>query len=151
MKIFFYTILGILGVTVVGIGLALIGSALNLITIPWLTFDSKVNMDRGIVTQTYNADNALYNYHWFQETAGEIVTAQQNIDVASSTLAEFRANAGKQSTWGYAEQTEYSNLLTASEGTITYYNGLVNTYNAKAKEADKSMFVNGLPLFFNLN
>jgi hypothetical protein len=142
---------GIILACIVGIVLlSAIGSALNLITIPWLQFDSKVQTNRDIVTSTYNAQNALYNYHWFQEQAGEIKTADQNIEVASSSLASFETNAGARSTWDFQDKTEDSRLRSVLQGNIAYYNGLVNNYNARAGEADRSIFQNGLPLFFNL-
>jgi len=131
--------------------LAVIGSATNLITIPWLKFDKQVQMNRDIVTKTYNADNALYNYHWFQETAGDITALKQNIDESKQSLAEFEASAGARSTWGFQEQEEDSQLRTVVLGQQQQYNSLVQNYNAKAGEADKSMFVNGLPTFFSLN
>lgn len=138
-------------VAIVGlIGLALLGSAMNLITIPWLKFDSQVNMTRDITTKTYSADNALYNYHWFQEQAGTIKTASQNIVEASSSLASFEESAGARSTWSFEDKTEDNRLRSVLQGTVTYYNGLVNDYDAKAGEADRSIFVNGLPTFFSL-
>lgn len=146
MKIFGITMLVILGLVV----LSAIGSALNLITIPWLKFDSQVQMTRDINTKTYSADNAIYNYHWFQQQAQDIKTASENIDVASSSLASYEAKIGPTSGWTYAEQTEDANLTSILQGQRQYYNGLVNDYNARAGEADRSIFQNGLPIFFNL-
>ncbi len=130
--------------------LAVIGSALNLITIPWLKFDSKVNMERDIVTKTYNADNALYNYHWFQEKAGEIKTAQMNIEVTKEAVVSFEASAGPRKDWTFEDKTEDARLRAVAEGNRTYYNSLVNEYNARAGEVDRSIFKDGLPLFFSL-
>ena len=146
MKTTAYVLVAIIGLVL----LSALGSALNLITIPWLAFDSKVQMNRDVVTKTYNADNALYNYHWFQETAGSIKTAQQNIDVASSSLADFEASAGPRKDWAFQDRTEDSRLRSVLQGSVQYYNDLVNTYNAKAGEADRSIFKDGLPLFFKL-
>jgi hypothetical protein len=144
-------ILGIIGFIVIMFVLALIGSGLNLITIPWLKFDSQVNMNRDIVTKTYNADNAIYNYHWFQETAGQLKAYQTNLTDAQQAVTDFKTNAkGDMSTWSYAETTEYARLNAVAQGIGQEYNNLANEYNAKAGEADKSMFVNGLPTFFNL-
>ena len=145
-KISLWIFLGLIAVFV----LALIGSALNLITIPWLKFDSKVNANRGIVQKTYSADNELYNYHWFQETAGDITALQQNIAASKQAVTDFQTNAGPRSSWGYQEEQEFENLQAVVLGQQQQYNSLVQTYNAKAGEADKSMFVSGLPLFFNL-
>lgn len=130
--------------------LSAIGSALNLITIPWLKFDSQVQMSRDIVTKAYSADNAIYNYHWFQQQAQDIKTASENMAVASSSLASFEASAGPRSGWSYEDKTEDSNLRSVLQGQSQYYNGLVNDYNARAGEADRSIFQNGLPTFFSL-
>ena len=132
------------------VGLGLLGSALNLITIPWLKFDSQVQMNRDIVTKTYSADNALYNYHWFQETAGEIKATDAKIADAQSALADFETSAGPRKDWSFDDKTEDARLRSVYQGLKSYYNSTVQEYNAKAAEQDKSMFVDGLPTFFSL-
>ena len=139
-----------IGVIVFLVIVAGIGSALNLFTIPWLRFDSQVQMNRDVITKTYSADNALYNYHWFQQQTQDIKTASQNIDVASSSLSSFESSAGARKDWSFDDKTEDSRLRSVYQGTVTYYNGLVNDYNARANEADRSIFQDGLPLFFSL-
>lgn len=144
-------ILIILGVIVGLFFLAVIASAMNLITIPWLKFDRQVQAERDITAKTYNADNELANYHWFQETAGSIKALDTSIQQADAAVAEFKTNAkGDMSTWTYAETTEYSRLSAVSQGLKQQYNSLAQEYDAKANEQDKAMFVNGLPLFFSL-
>lgn len=146
MKIFSYTVLVIIGFVLLGV----IGSALNLITIPWLKFDRQVQMNRDIITKTYDADNALYNYHWFQEKAGEIKTAEQNVAVASSSMTMFKESAGERKNWTFEDKTEDARLRQLFVGSVNYYNGLVNDYNARAKEVDRAIFKDSLPTFFSL-
>lgn len=146
MKILGYTLLGFVGL----IFLAGIGSFLNLITIPWLTFDSKVQMNRDIVTKTYNADNALYNYHWFQETSADLTATQQKIVNAQASVDSFKTSAGPRSGWSFQEETEFDRLNAVLVGLNSYYDDEANQYNAHASEVDRSIFQNGLPLFFNL-
>lgn len=144
-------VLIILGVLVGMFFLAVIASAMNLITIPWLKFDSQVQMNRDITTKTYNADNALANYHWFVETSGSIKALDTSIQQADAAVIEFKTNAkGDMSTWSYAETTEYARLTSVAQGLKQQYNSLAQEYDAKASEQDKAMFVNGLPLFFSL-
>lgn len=140
----------IIGAVIITIGLAGLGTALNLVTIPWLTFNSKIQTNRDIVTKTYSADNALYNYHWFQEQSGVINTAKQNIDISTEALNSFELNAGVRSSWSFEDKTEDSRLRQVIAGNKSYYNSLVNDYNARAKEVDRAIFQDGLPLFFNL-
>lgn len=146
MKYVAYGILALMIFT----GLGIVSSALNLITIPWLKFDSKVNMERGIVKKTYNAENALYNYHWFQERAGSIKALESQIVIADKAVADFETDAGPRSTWGFEDKGEHARLSAIAQGLKNERRSQVEEYNARAGEADRAMFVDGLPLFFNL-
>lgn len=130
--------------------LSIIGSTLNLITIPWLKFDAQVQTNRDIVTKTYNADNALYNYHWFQERAAAIKALDQTIAQSTAAQASFEASAGARSTWTFEDKTEDNRLRQVVLGQQAQYNSLVNEYNARAGEVDRNIFQDGLPTFFNL-
>lgn len=146
---------GFIGVTllVVGgiVGLTVLASAMHLITIPFLKFNSQVQMNRDIVQKTYNADNAIYNYHWFKETAGEIKATEAKIKNAQETQADFRASAGVRSEWTFEDKNEDARLGSVVLGLKNYYQSIVAEYNARANEADRAIFSSELPLFFNLN
>lgn len=139
----------LIGLAVV-IGLGAIGSVTNLITIPWLKFDSKVNMERGIVTKTYNAENAIYNYHWFQQTSEDIKSTDRKITDAQAALTDFEASAGVRTAWTFEDKTEDSRLRSVVQGLKSAYNDLTADYNARAKSVDRAIFQDSLPLFFNL-
>ncbi len=130
--------------------LAVVGSAMNLITIPWLKFNSQVQMNRDIVTKTYNADNALYNYHWFQERAGEIKATEVKIQNAIDAKVQFEKDAGARKDWTFEDKIEDSRLGAVVLGIKNHYEDIVKEYNARASEADRSIFSQELPLFFNL-
>lgn len=142
---------GITALVLVGLfGLSILGSALNLITIPWLKFDAQVQTNRDVVTKTYNADNALYNYHWFQERAAAITALDTTIGQSQAALTSFEASAGARSTWTFEDKTEDNRLRQVVLGQEAQYNSLTNEYNARAGEVDRNIFQNGLPLFFSL-
>lgn len=105
-------------------------------------------MNRDVVRKTFNADNALYNYHWFQERAGAIKALDQQIVIADKAVSDYKADAPKIQT--FEDKTELARLRSVAQGLRSQRASFVNEYNAKAGEADKSMFVDGLPLFFNL-
>jgi hypothetical protein len=132
------------------VAISVVGVALNLITIPWLGFSSKVQMNRDVVKKTYNADNALYNYHWFQERAGSIKALDQQIVIADKAVTDFETSAGPRKEWTFEDKNEASRLRSVAQGLKNERKSQVEEYNAKAGEADKAMFVDGLPLFFNL-
>lgn len=130
--------------------LAVVGSAMNLITIPWLKFDSQVQTNRDIIKKTYNADNALYNYHWFQERSGSIKALGETIAQSSTALESFEVSAGARKDWTFEDKTEDSRLRQVVLGQKAQYNSLVNEYNARAGEVDRAIFQDGLPLFFSI-
>lgn len=139
-----------LGLVVLMVGSALVASAFNLITIPWLRFDSKVNMERGIVKKTYNADNALYNAHWFQERAGSIKALEANIVTADTAVTDFETAAGPRKDWTFEDKTEDARLRAVAQGLKSERKSQIEEYNARAQEADRAIFVDGIPLFFKL-
>jgi hypothetical protein len=143
-------VLIVLGSLIGLVVLGAIGVGLNLITIPWLKFSSQVQMNRDIVTKTYNADNAIYNYHWFQERSGAIIALDATIKQSQAAQADFEASAGPRSQWTFEDKAEDSRLRAVVQGQEAQYNSLVNEYNARAGEADRSIFQNGLALFFSL-
>jgi hypothetical protein len=141
-------ILGVITFTVVGYGL---GVVIGIFSLPFAKLSSQIQANHDIQDKTYNADNILYNYHWFQETAGQLNAYQQNLTVAQQAVTDFKTNAkGDMSTWSYAETTEYARLNSVAQGIAQEYNSLANEYNAKAGEADRGIFKDGLPLFFSL-
>lgn len=146
MKTFAIIVLVISGLVI----LSAVGTGLNLITIPWLQFNSQIQTNRDIVTKTYNADNALYNYHWFRERATSITALDKTITQSQLALTSFEMSAGARSTWSFDDKQEDNRLRTTVLGQQAQYNNLVGEYNARAGEVDRSIFQNGLPLFFNL-
>ncbi len=143
-------VLVVLGVVALMIVLAAVGSLLNLITIPWLKFDSQVQMNRDVITQTYDADNALYNYHWFKQKAEEIKATDTKAGIALEALNTYAKEWPDKSKWTYIDKEEYNRLNTNYIGLKNYYNDLVADYNAKAKMVDKAIFKDNLPLFFDI-
>lgn len=145
-KIIGWGVLGLVGLFL----LTVVASAMNLITIPWLKFNSQVQMNRDIVTKTYNADNAIYNYHWFQERLQAIKATEVKIENAKTTQAQFKTDAGVRTAWTFEDKTEDARLGTIVLGLKNHYQDIVAEYNARSNEADRAIFSQELPLFFSL-
>lgn len=146
MKIFGITVLVVIGFFL----LAVIGSAMNLITIPWLKFNSQVQMNRDIVSKTYNAENALYNYRWFKDRHEVIKATEIQIENAIQAQDSFRLNAGVRSSWTFEDKTEDARLGSVVLGLKNHYQEIVAEYNSRAQQVDRAIFIDDLPLFFNL-
>jgi hypothetical protein len=130
--------------------LAALGSALNLITILWLKFNRQVQTKRGIIERTYNTDNALAQYHWFKERAEAIKADQEKIKITQGQVDVFETSAGERKTWTFEDKTEHARLQSVVSGIKSHYQDLVAEYNARAKEVDRAIFKDALPLFFSL-
>lgn len=144
--------IGVALLVIVGlIGLSVVGMALNIITIPWLKLGSKVQMERDVVQKVYNADNALYNYHWFQEKGEAIKATKAKIKIANEAIASFELSAGARKDWTFEDKTEHARLSAVAQGLKSHLEESVAEYNARAKEVDRAIFKDELPLFFSLD
>jgi len=145
-KVIGYTLLALIGV----LTLSFVGSLFRLISLPFLQFGAQVNTNEGIIQKTYNADNALYNYHWFQERKAALEALDLTIVQSQASLKDFEAAAGARSGWTFEDKTEDSRLRAVVLGQQSQYNSLAKEYNAHANEVDRAIFKDGLPLFFSL-
>lgn len=145
---------GVVGWILLGIGgvilLGVLGTALNLITIPWLKFNKQVKMNRDIVSQTYTAENAIYNYHWFKEKYFSIKATEIKIVTVKEDFESFQKNAGPRKDWTFEDKGEESRLRSVLTGLKNFYEDQVNEYNARASQVDRAIFKDSLPLFVNL-
>lgn len=133
------------------IALAVVGSAMNLITIPWLKFNKQVQLNRDLVDRMYDVDNALYNYHWFKERVEAIKATKNKVANATTELANFQVIAGDRSKWTFEDKNEEARLRTIVMGLKSHYEDQAGEYNARAKEADRAVFQDELPTFFSLD
>lgn len=132
------------------VGTAIIATALNIITIPWLKLNRRVDMEREIVAKTYDADNALYNYRWFKDRYEEIKATEGKIENAEQDITNFERSSGNRSTWTFEDKNEYSRLISVRTGLKNYYETIVGEYNSRAKQVDRAIFKDELPLFFTI-
>lgn len=139
-----------MGFVIVIILLSVVGAALGIVTLPWFNLTSKIQSNQDIIQKTYQADNVIYNYHWFQEHAGAIKALSDTITQSQDAVVSFEAAAGPRKEWTFEDKTEDARLNAVVQGQKAQYNSLSQEYNARAGEADRSLFVNGLQTFFKL-
>ena len=131
--------------------LGVTGTALKWAFLPWNQLNTKLESNYKIIQKTYDADNQIYNYHWFQERAGAIEATKAQIKQADLAASSFDNLAGDRSKWTFEDKTESARLKAVAQGLRSHYENLVNEYNARANEADRSIFQDGLKTFFPLN
>lgn len=130
--------------------LGFLGSVFHLISLPFMKFDQQVNLNDQLIKKTYNVDNALYNSHWFQERQAAIKAEDQNIEVAQAQVDSYEKLHGDPTKWSFEVSTEDSRLRSVVQGVTAARNSDAQEYNARAQEADRNIFINGLPTFISL-
>ena len=75
------------GIVAVIIGLTLLGNALDIVSVYWNAEKAKATVNGRVTQATYGTDNALSNIAYFHNQCNTILTDQQNVVNAKSTLA----------------------------------------------------------------
>lgn len=92
-----------------------------------------------------DADNAIYNYEWFEFQYAEITATEKKIRTAQTAVQEHKDMFGPAIDWSPTTQTTYSRLKTNEIGLVNHYDSSVEEYNARAKLKTRSIFKNKLP------
>lgn len=124
-------LIGAMGLAVVGgIGFG----ALNLLAQPGR-----------IVQKTFDADNMIYNYEWFRQQYADIQAMDQKIAASQASLAAFENSAGPRSGWASSDRNRWDFLNSQVLGLTNQRTTMVATYNGRASQANRSIFMAGLP------
>lgn len=124
-------LIGLMGLTVVGgVGFG----ALNLLSQP-----------ARVVQKTFDADNMIYNYEWFRQQYADIQSMDQKIAASSASLAAFEKSAGPRSGWASSDRNRWDFLNSQVLGLTNQRTTMVATYNGRASQANRSIFMAGLP------
>lgn len=136
--VFFSLLVGAVSIISVGLGI---------ITLPWHTVTAQVDSGHEIIEQTYEADNAIYNYEWFKTQYEDIKAQERKIQTTKNQIDEFKSVYGtNMSEWDTPTKQTYSQLQTTYTGQKGYYENLVADYNARSQMANRNIFKDGLPM-----
>lgn len=110
------------------------------------TIDQSMDMAYGIVDQTLDADNAIYNYEWFKQQEADIrkgieneKIAQEEYDTFVSSLPELRID------WSDFDKREEASLRASISAIQKVTNSAIEDYNARASMANRNIFNDNLP------
>lgn len=143
-KFWIFSISSIIGLIVV---IPLLCAALGLITLPFLRFEKKVQLNQGVISQTYDTQYCLSNYHWFLETYQAIQQADTQIANFQQQITDFKNTYGNDpSTWGFTAQQSYNETTSELTGVQNQKADWIGQYNARTQELDRVACKN-LPLY----
>jgi hypothetical protein len=146
-------IIGIITLIVVGFFVLYgLGILMGLITVPFHSASNIVNTKHDVIDKTVNANNAIYNYEWFKQQSEDIVANLKKITNAKASLADFELSAGVRAGWTFEDKTEDARLRSIVLGLQNQQEQMVADYNARAKMANRNIFLNGIvPDFYDVN
>lgn len=145
-----HIVLGVVAFFVAIIGLPLLFAALGLINLPFLGFEKKVQLNQGVISQTYDTQYCLQNYHWFKETLADIQQKQTQVTNFQQQLTQMKQDYGNTSpnTWSFQAQQAYNEIASEETGVSNAISDESAQYNAKSQELDRKACEN-LPLYVN--
>lgn len=144
-------VLGLFGFFILYLVLGYTLAAMNIIALPLFKLQTQIQSAQGIITKTYDPNNAIYNYDWFKERYQSIQALDTQIQQAQDSETSYNAALPADRTkWGYVEQTESARLHSVVLGLQQEKQSQVAEYNARAQEVNRNIFINGLPTFIQL-
>lgn len=142
-----HILLGVVGFFVLVIGLPLLFAAIGLINLPFLDFEKKVQLNQGVISQTFNTQYCLNNYHWFLETYQDIQQKQQQVQQFQTTLDTLKQDYGSDmSKWSFTAQQNFNETQSELTGVQNAVFDETGQYNARTQELDRVACKN-LPLY----
>jgi len=101
-------------------------------------------------SKTLNADNAIYNYHWFKQQKEDIDATKEKLISAKKLSDNFKLSAGERKDWTFEDKNESARLDTVALGLENLLTQQIADYNARANMSDRNIFQDGiLPNFID--
>ena len=94
-----------------------------------------------IFEKTVDADNVLYNYEWFKSQYQEVKSLERKVGIAEAAIASFEASAGPRAGWDFRTRDESFRLSANLSGVRNVRSDAVAEYNARARMANRSIFM----------
>jgi hypothetical protein len=98
-----------------------------------------------VYEKTLDADNVIYNYEYFKQAVEDISAIDRKIVTAQNAIEQFNLNAGSREKWDFRDKEESARLATNLTGLKNVREDMVATYNGRARMANRSIFMKGVP------
>lgn len=135
-------------IIIIGSILAAVGGAwiLKAALLPAMTVTTQIDSAGNVITKTYDADNAIYNYEWFKQQHEDILATERIISNTDTQMKAYKDLYGNASEWDWQTRQDYNSLQTKFLGQQNFYEDLVAEYNARSQMANREIFKDKLPL-----
>ena len=144
MKIFGYIVLAIIGIALV----SAVGIGLKIAFFPVKVGQNEVQTGYDAVDKVINADNAIYNYHWFKQQKEDIDALGRKYKNASDSYDSYVITITGEKT--FEDKTEIARLNSVKVGIKNQLEQVIADYNARLAMADRVIFKDSiLPSFID--
>jgi len=137
--------------TGISLGAAMLGGLMVLTVIGGVGFGALnlLSQPARVVQKTFDADNMIYNYEWFRQQYADIQAMDQKIAASKASLTAFETSAGPRSGWASSDRNRWDFLNSQVLGLTNQRTTMVAAYNGRASQANRSIFMAGLPEIIN--
>lgn len=119
------------------------GLIVRTLMLPVRVVSKSVETTEGVIDKTLNADNAVYNYEWFKQQEQDIIGVKAKIANSLDAVDNFEKLSPPRKEWTFEDKDEYSRLQSVKLGLQNQLQDMVADYNARAKMANRSIFLTG--------
>jgi len=134
-----------IGVAVV-IGILLTSLFMRVVLFPAHVADKAMDTAEGVVDQTLNANNALFNYENFKDLYNGAKAQKANIENTLKKMDDLKEMYGEPTEWTKDIREEHSFMKDTLSGYEMQYQSLVKEYNSDSSKLNRNLFKdNNLP------
>ena len=130
-----------LKVALIIIAIIVLGLGIKLVFFPVKALHTGIDMGYDVAEQTLNAENAIYQYEWFLQTAEDIVALNKKEKRAEQNIQEFKVTADSTR----EDKNELARLRAIKTGISNMLDDTMAKYNARSKMANRAIFKGNLP------
>lgn len=129
----------LIGLVVVLVPIAFLG--LRALLFPVKGIEKAIETSYGVLEKTMDADNAIYNYEWFKQTAEDIQALYNKEVNAGEAIAEHMETMDD----SREDKTELARLRAIKLGLSNMLEDVMAKYNARSKMVNRAIFKDNLP------
>ena len=128
-------------VALIIIAIMALGFAVKIIFFPVKALHTGIDMGYDVIEQTLDAENAIYNYEWFKQTAEDIIALNKKETRAEQSVQEFKETADD----SREDKNELARLRAIKTGLSNMLDDTIAKYNARSQMANRAIFKGNLP------
>lgn len=112
------------------------------------TAEKVAELPNELIEKTFESDNVIYNYEWFKKQNEEVKAQREKIAISAESVRRFAQDDMQgvpRAKWATNDKVEYDTRTAILDGLKKTCLSAAADYNAKAKMANRNIFMQGVP------